>query len=213
MRKVYSFSVLIFFLIGCDLYSQNEPISLFGNKKDQKDIWGFYFGPELKFTKVLGLNSVYGGVKGAILSQRHYSLGLAAGGFVSETAFAGTGVNDLNVGLNAAMLYGGFYLDYVTAFHSPFQVSFPLLLGGGGFFIYEKLETNPYTGMTDERYVEGNIFMVVEPAINLEINLLKKLRVGLGCGYRMIVNSHLERYSDSDLSAFTTNINFKYGIF
>lgn len=77
----------------------------------------------------------------------------------------------------------------------------------------EKTDPNPISGIVDEKLVEGGAYFVLEPSINLEINLSKVIRIGIGGGYRFILKSELERFSDKDLSAPTLNFNVKFGVY
>jgi hypothetical protein len=101
----------------------------------------------------------------------------------------------------------------VTTFNAPVQISFPTVIGGGGVLLLEKMPKNPISGIVDEKLVEGGVYFVLEPAINLEVNLSRVVRIGIGGGYRFIINSDLERFSNKDLSAPSINFNIKFGIY
>jgi hypothetical protein len=213
MKNFFALAIAMIFFLQVNTFSQEETVSLFGKNSSKQNTWGFYFGPEVKITEIVGITSVYGGIKAAMLLDHQFAVGLAAGSLLTETAFTGIGSDNLNVGLNSVMMYGGLYLDYITKFHSPVQISFPTVIGGGGFILLEKLEAHPVTGISDEKFVEAGVFFMLEPSVSVELNVFKKLRVGVGGGYRFVINSDLERISDADLSAPTLNLSFKYGIF
>ena len=193
------------------LLAQGETKSLFGNNRPVD--WSLFLAPEVKYSALYGEGEIYGGLKAALLFKHHYIFGLSYGSFLTEAVKNGIGSQGDTTGLNTVMMYGGFYLDYVTSFNSPVQISFPTIIGGGGILLLEKLEANPVSGIIDEKLVEGGVYFVLEPAINLEINLSRVIRIGIGGGYRFIINSDLERFSNNDLSAPTLNFNIKFGVY
>ncbi len=189
--------------------SQDEKYLLSNNKQLS---WSLFIAPEAKYTRIYGIGTLYGGVKGAILYNNKYAIGLSVGSFLTEAVKDGPGSEGNITGLNQVMGYGGFYFDYFSSFNSPVQISFPIVIGGGGIILLEKKEPNS-VGIVDEKFVEGGVFFALEPAINMELNISKAIRVGFGIGYRFIINSDLERYSNKDLSAPSVNMNVKFGIF
>jgi hypothetical protein len=126
-------------------------------------------------------------------------------GIVSDNGFYGTGSFSDNDYLRNAIFYGGFYLDFLVPTGIPLQVSFPTLLGIGGDFVYEK---EPYA-----KILELGDFRFAEPKINLELNLSRVIHIGAGFGYRFVVNSHIQRLSNKDLSGIVINGTIKFGGF
>lgn len=210
MKKAALIVILFMIFIFPDVFSQKESRYLFGNEKQIH--WSVYMGPEVKYSKIFNHGAVYGGMKAAILYNNNFAVGLSFGGFISEVAFRGIGSEGFETGLNEAMAYGGLYLSYGTSFRSAVQISFPTVIGGGGILILEKKEPNA-AGIVDERLVEGAAYFVFEPAVNMEINLSKTIQTGIGIGYRLVMKSELERFTDKDLSAPLASFNIKIGIF
>lgn len=211
--KLPVFRSVIFLLIfmAHPVLAQKETKHLLGD--DSPVEWSFFLAPEVKYSSLFDVGALYGGIKGALLFDHHYAFGLSFGSFLTEALTEAPGTSGEMTGLNEVMMYGGFYFDYVTTFDSPVQLSFPTVIGGGGILLLEKTGPNPISGIEDEKMVEGGVYFVVEPAVNLEINLSRIIRIGLGGGYRFIVNSDLERFSDRDLAAPSVNMNIKFGIY
>jgi hypothetical protein len=203
--------LFLLIIISNPVIAQHETKHLLGNDKPVE--WSLFLAPEVRYTTLFDEGVLYGGVKGAILFNHHYAFGLSFGSFLTEALTIGPGTTGELTGFNEVMMYGGFYFDYVTAFNSPLQLSFPAIIGGGGILLLEKTDPDPITGIVDEKLVEGGVFFVIEPAVNLEINLTRIIRIGLGGGYRFIINSDLERFSDRDLAAPSVNMSIKIGIF
>lgn len=211
MKYIAVTLLFLFTIFPQHILAQLESQHLFG--KEWPVDWSLFLAPEVKYSSLYGEGELYGGLKAALLFNHHYAFGLSFGSFLTEAVTDGPGSQGDTTGLNTVMMYGGFYLDYVTTFDAPVQISFPTIIGGGGILLLEKMEPHPVSGIIDEKMVEGGVYFVLEPAINLEINLSRVIRIGIGGGYRFVINSDLERFSDNDLSAPTLNFNIKFGAY
>jgi hypothetical protein len=200
--------ILISLIIAQITYTQKD-VSYFFNNDDIE--YGFFLGPELKVAPMIEGYQLYSGIKGAMIFNNTFALGLAGGGFITEIVFEG--LNDLGEEalLNTVIAYGGFYLDYIVPSRLPVQVSFPNLLGVAGVTLFSSVHGSP-TGQ-DEEMVEGGVFFIYEPALNLEFNLTNFLRIGFGGGYRLAVKGDMDRLSASDMSDVTFNFSIKFGSF
>jgi hypothetical protein len=103
----------------------------------------------------------------------------------------------------------GMMTEYVLFSDQPihFAINF---FGGPGFTLQYKREDwdnhNDYT--SDE-----NWFVVLEPGVQLEINLFKWMRLSPGVSYRATFNSHGQGLSDSDVRGISYNATAKFGKF
>lgn len=207
MNKLF-FIFIIPFCIHSS-FAQYDSNYVFGSKSNVKQ--SFFLGPELKVSRMIKGYQLYTGFKGGMLFNDKIAIGLSGGGFVTETVFKyyyDQGDKDL---LNTVMLYGGFNIDYIIQTNSPVQLSFPMLVGCAGVALFSP-DTIINT-IADEKMIEGGVFIIYEPGINLEVNLTNFLRMGLGVGYRFAFRGDMDRLSPGDLSDFTFNLNFKFGSF
>ncbi len=196
----------IFFSLS---FSQNRDYYIFNPNSHLKTTP--YLGPELKFSELIEGYQLYTGFKGGILFNDRVAIGVSGGGFVTETVFLSYGRRGDEILLNTIMGYGGFNIDYIIRTRSPLQISFPMLVGAAGVALFAPDTT---VGMTpDEKMVEGGVFIIYEPAINLEIDFARFLRMGLGVGYRFAFRGDMDRVSPGDLSGLTFNWNIKFGSF
>ena len=115
MKLVTKTFILLLIIIPRHIHAQLESQHLFG--KEWPVEWSMYLAPEVKYSALYGKGELYGGLKGALLFNHHYSFGLSFGSFVTEAVTDGPGTQGDTVGLNTVMMYGGFYLDYVTSFN------------------------------------------------------------------------------------------------
>ncbi len=189
-------------------FAQKETNYIFDSDKIEYD---FFMGPELKVSHLIEGYQLYSGIKAAMLLDNKFAFGISAGGFVTETKFEG--LNDIGEWglLNTVVAYGGFYFDYIIPGNLPVQISFPNLVGVAGVTLFSSVYNTP--GRTDEEMVEGGVFFIYEPAVNLEFNITSYLRIGFGGGYRLAIKGDMDRLSAKDMSDPTFNFSIKIGSF
>ena len=116
---------------------------------------------------------------------------------------------------NLSYMYGqvGMVTEYVVASNKAVHVAFNLFTGGGFTMQYERDDWHDdhefdWDGERDEDW-----FFVVEPGVQVEVNLLKWMRFSPGVSYRSVVNSNALGLSDSKLSDISYNVTLKFGKF
>lgn len=159
---------------------------------------GYFIAPVAKFTQVNdNFGFMVGGRAGWMLNGR-YHIGL--GGYalthqVEANQLASGDTPDMK------MMYGGLELEYALLPENLVHFSLYTLIGlGAAEFDYADID-----GDDD--------FFVVEPAVNMWLNLTESLKAGLGVGYRIASGVDLEGLEDSDLSGITATLSLKYTIF
>lgn len=201
--------VLISFLIVNISLAQGDVEYIFNSKSDIE--YDFFLGPECKVAPMIEGIQVYSGLKAAMILNNKIALGVSGGGFITETLFEGLNDRGEPATLNTIMAYGGFYFDFIIPSRMPVQISFPTLLGVSGVTLFSSIHDSLYRA--DEEMVEGGVFFIYEPTINLELNITKFMRVGFGGGYRLAFRGDMDRLSAQDLSDITFNFNVKFGSF
>jgi len=151
---------------------------------------GGFGAPVVKFSDVGGDFAVFVGGRGGWIINHTFVLG--AGGYglasnIGESPF----VREVEFG------YGGLELEYINRSDKIFHFSIYTLIGGGGV-----------TSLFD---VADGVF-VLEPVVNLMVNVTKWFRVGAGGGYRFVSGADQD-LSNGDLSAFVGVLTFKFGGF
>ena len=109
--------------------------------------------------------------------------------------------------------YGGFYFEPILLAKSPIHLSFPIIIGGGGISVIP----NDYWNWDSFNYQYNyDVFFMVEPGVELEINMVKFFRIALGASYRF-TNGVLLNYSLTEavpidvMDGFNFYMNFKFG--
>ena len=111
--------------------------------------------------------------------------------------------------------YGGLRLEYILLPNSPVHISLPVVIGAGGIS-YARSNHDFEFGFS----ATSQAFFVVEPGIELEMNVVKFMRVGFGVSYRFTSDIDEGYYSpgqniiDSQvLEGWSGTISFKFGKF
>jgi hypothetical protein len=176
-------------------------------KRNKRD--GFYGAMTVGYSPINGSDGVVFSSRGCWIVDHWFALG------VGGTAFANNieGINDLDQTLNQlnnnthlAGGYGGFIIEPMLAPLKPLHLSFPLLIGAGGASTY----TDYYYSST---YDVGDLFAVVEPGIELEVNFTRWLRIAAFATYRFTSDIKIEDINPDALRSYSVGMSFKVGLF
>jgi hypothetical protein len=167
---------------------------------------GIYFSgygaPVIKFTQ---FGSTYGllvGGRGGVLINDRFMIGGGGYGFtrnMKETI--NSEEKELNIG------YGGMMLEYHFFPKKLVHFSLGVLAGGGGIG-----EDDDEDDENDSDRYDGS-FYVVEPELNIHLNITRFCRVGIGASYRYIKEIDMFGISDKALSRFSGSVMVAFGWF
>ncbi|MEE4198143.1 MAG: hypothetical protein V2I54_10900 [Bacteroidales bacterium] len=180
---------------------------------------GAFISPELKVGNVNDDNGILlGGKMGAIFNDR-FTVGLGGYGLTAKSSFD-CDLDDMIPGdetkVRIGMGYGGLALEYAFFSKKAIHFSIPVLVGAGGFIFYED---DGDLWDDDFNELDNTAAFIVEPGINLELNLFKHFRFNVGASYRLVQGTSLDEnglgnlIGDDDLSDFTINASLKFGFF
>lgn len=176
--------------------------------KDNLKVTGGFITPELKVGNVYeDASLLIGGRLGMTFNDR-FTLGLGGYGLSNNSNFL-TG-DPVNPSARIGMGYGGLALEYTFFTNKKVHFTIPVMFGVAGIYIYEDND-DFFNNEWDE--IENSAAMVIEPGVNVELNLFKFFRVDLGASYRLVSQSDLQYLTDEDLTDFTVNVGFKFGFF
>jgi len=209
---------LIVFVFACGrLAAQNVPSrdsnhvqSLFQTRAGE---CGGYGAITNKFTYIDGRYANMVGVYGGWYVNHSFLLGISASALT----------NDLKVPLeyraepleNLSYMYGqvGMMTEYVVASNKAVHVAFNVFTGAGFTLQYERDDWHDDHEMDWDGKRDEDWFFVVEPGVQVEVNLFKWMRFSPGISYRTAVNSNALGLSDSKLSDISYNVTLKFGKF
>ena len=203
MKKILT--LLSLFITFSAFSQENDEIqTLLGN--DLK--YGGYGSYDMHFSTIDGKAGLLLGGKGGMILNHKLVLGGGGYGLANRTRLTLTddqgndSVGRLNFG------YGGVLLEYIIFPENAVHVSIPVLIGSGSAKIY-----NFQYDFTSDPLIESSTFLLLEPEINVELNLLTFMRFSLGASYRLVSGTFLENISDSGLSGLSVNASVKFGYF
>lgn len=190
--------------------------TLFGSDHDVHN--GGWGAPTASYTRVLDQDAMLVGVRGGWIIDHRFTLGIAGHGLVTpvnNTSYDSYLVEkgrDLYDKSRFQMGYGGLLIEPIIAYRSPVHVSLPVLIGAGG------CGYQTFTDLPDEwdpANWEDDVqaFFVVEPGIDLEVNMVKLVRLGLGVSYRYTSDVLLPATSKDALNGFNATFAVKVGVF
>lgn len=189
--------------------SDEEFKTIFGSGKKG---FGGYLGLNSHYTQINGQNALLIGGELTAVINHSFNIGLKGYGMVTENK--STQLGEFGEQLYLGLGYGGITLEPVLFYNSAVHVSFPVLIGGGGIVEYQKNDYydhhhhNNYYGSYDYDY-----FFVVEPGVNLELNLLEFMRVSTGVSYRVTSDIKLAGLAENNLNGFNFDLSLKFGWF
>jgi hypothetical protein len=238
MKRISFLLLIIIFSLGKTVQSQ-DTLRLFGHQKTQpaatqthnthtqthsdtrthSDIQtltgpghnvGFYFGFHSEYSQIAGYDAFGAGGTFAIIANHGLAIGFSGKGFITEPYIIVPGEN---TSYNYAGGYGGILIEPIIFPKFPVHVSFPILLGAGG--IAQSTLTNynyPYE-YTDGYIEDAEAYLIAEPGVELEFNVARWLRLGLGASYRFTTTFEPSVFETNPLNGFTGGFSLKIGKF
>lgn len=102
--------------------------------------------------------------------------------------------------------YGGIYLAYFHKSNKLVHLTLETFIGGGELNLR-------YNDVDDDDLINDDNTFVIDPHINVELNVTDYMRVIVGAGYRYVSGVDMMDYSNSDFSSPTANISVRFGAF
>lgn len=174
---------------------------------------GGYGGLSVNYSQIDGKDAILIGARGAWIINHGIAIGIAGYGFANDLKYEKTihGVSD-NYSLVGG--YGGLLIEPIIGAKHPVHVSFPVVIGAGGVSYvthYWNTYDEPYH---NEYYSEdADAFFVIEPGLEIELNMVKFMRIAIGGYYRYTSNLDLADTDSDVLNGFSTGVTLKFGKF
>jgi len=212
MKKYFLFAVLAICLLNV---SAQEVVQTRGYQpktllKEGGRLTGGYFAMQPKLTYLADQVSLLVGANMAMVLGHQLNIGLAGYALSSDVdvnyvmingywqTYAFTGVLEF--------AYAGILLEPVFFNKSAIHFTAPLIFGPG---IGSVRDTRIWENGSSN--VGSDAFWVVEPGLNLELNITKVLRFNAGASYRFVFDSDLPGMSDKFLSDIAIMAGLKIG--
>jgi hypothetical protein len=113
--------------------------------------------------------------------------------------------------------YGGLYFDANPFSGKILHLSFPIIIAGGEA---NYLSINEYPELEDDGEIDyskkvlaSSPFFVLEPGLNIELNITGFMKVYTGASYRWINGMNLENTANHAFDGFNINVGLRLGKF
>lgn len=163
---------------------------------------------DLKTTEIKDELALLPGISAGMIMNDHFVLGIAGYGIATKVGFDG------QIPAQRLYLYGGYgglLLGGIIAPKEVIHAYIPVIVGAGGAYVTE--EAFDDLGQNDNTFDESTAYFVVEPGIEVEVNITKFFRFSLGGSYRWVRQSELVNLTDRDLSNYNGYVSLKFGGF
>jgi hypothetical protein len=181
MKKTILLSVLLV-LFSSAVFSQDDPQFEYYKSGEIKTLLGrhreggAYGAFTTGYSVIDNRHAVLLGGRFGWLSSHSIGIGFGATGFINE--FHYEPLLDREVSLAGG--YGGLYIEPILFPRFPVHLSFPVLFGAGGISYVSK-ENSP----NDNLIQDSEAFLLVEPGVEIELNLTRFCRLAVGATYRL----------------------------
>src|SRR5690606_23075696 len=169
---------------------------------------------------ILDQDALLVGARGAWIIDHRLSIGIAGHGLVTAVPNAAYDAHLIEQGevplrrSSMYMGYGGLLIEPVVAYRSPVHITLPVIVGAGGVtYGYSSCLPEDFDPLTHEDRYDAQAFFVVEPGIELEMNIIPLLRVGIGASYRYTTDLNLPATPKDALRGINVGITVKVGAF
>jgi len=169
----------------------------------------------INYSEIDGKEALSIGGRGTWIVNHCLGIGMGGTGFFNDYKYD----NVLNENVHFEGGYGGLVIEPIIFPKMPVHIAFPVLIGVGGITLTGDYIENDYEDWS--AYVhDADAYMIIEPGVELELNIVKFLRIALSATYRYTTDVELYyprtgvQVVDKDvLHGITAGITFKFGKF
>jgi len=190
---------------GQDYYDDREISTIFG---DRHISHGGYGAITINYSQIDDKDGVVIGGRGSWVIGHWFAFGIGGSGFINDFHYN----NDLRQYVNLSGGYGGLYFEPILLPRIPVHLSLPVMIGVGGiaytssYNLYEMEESNIFVE-------DASPFLIVEPGVELEFNIVRCFRIAVGAYYRLTSDIQLIDTEKDVLNGLSTGVTLKFGKF
>jgi hypothetical protein len=166
---------------------------------------GGFGGPVIKYTEIKNEPAILVGGRGGWIINHTFIIGGGGYGLVNQIE-ADNLIDYAQPYLNFG--YGGLELEYIIQSDHLVHFSIYTLIGAGG--VNYRYNSN---GDWEDWNYNSDDFFVLEPALNVEVNVTSFFRINTGVDYRMISGVSYDNLKNEDFSGFSGVLTLKFGSF
>lgn len=200
--------------ISCFSFAQDD----MGRRSDdiqtlvgQSNAVGGYGSISIKYAEIDNRDAFVFGARAGLIMGHMMTLGLGGAGFFNDVQYDPVSERDLSL----AGGYGGFFFEPILMPRYPVHVSFPVLVGAGGVAV---VSVDDDDNWNDHYKSEASdAYLVIEPGIEIELNVTKFFRFCFGGYYRytsaVVIEDREFNIPTDILRGFSAGVTFKFGKF
>jgi len=212
MRCLFAGLILLGFAGGT--YAQDErstEIQTIFKASERKVSHGGYAGISVGYTQIDGLGVMTVGARAGWIIDHHVTIGLAgkclASSVYLDRYWSG------NEGYYLVGGYGGLLIEPIIWPKFPVHVSFPVVIGAGGLALNDRTWRNYKWDYDFYDVYDYDYFFVFEPGVEIELNLVRFVRLAIGASYLMTSDVHMQNVPKDMMNGFNGTVTFKFGVF
>jgi hypothetical protein len=174
--------------------------------------WSGFLSGDVRFSRVADTYGTFVGGKAAAILNDKLFLGVAGFGFAHPRKVSKTKsdiYSEEKAYLNFG--YGGVLLEYCIFPKELVSYSFGVIIGAGGYSFSPESARN--SSSNNENNDPTDVFFVIEPEINIYLNVERFLRLGAGVSYRITNGIEYHGFSDSDFAHPSLSLSISFGWF
>ena len=177
--------------------------------------WGIYFAPEVQYGQVKSAFTSFGGGSAMLMINNRFAFGVTAQQSLSNT-FSPKGISPLYV--QSAFMGGK--IEFTPKPTAAVHVTFPLMVGVGEAQADSLGEFNGHwgndrNGFRNNFLRNGNSYVVIQPGIHVEANLLSFMKLFVGANYRFSIlnDNNSALLTANTLQGVSISAGAKLGLF
>jgi hypothetical protein len=177
---------------------------------------GGYFGLDFGYGQLEDHNLVNTGVRASWILAHNLGIGLAANGFFTDFTYNKPKEEYHNIQGGSA----GFIIEPIVGARLPVHLSVPLYFGVGGAAFttsYKDYYSDPINDNYDENsvmyYDDFDMYLTFKPGVEIELNLLRFFRLGIGGYYTFTTDIELAGLDKDGLNGWQAGVSLKFGRF
>lgn len=209
MRKGMYVMALIVVSIIVKSQAQDTTQTLFKLIKPQTI--GFYLAPEASYGQVRGSMTNIGGMSAMVIFNKKWAIGVTSQMLASRN-FIPTAISPNYMRAS----WAGGKIEYTLNPDKLIHVSFPLTIAGGrasADSLYSRWDRHGEWNRF--RSSNANSFVVIQPGINVEMNLIRFAKLYVGANYRLsfLTENNSALLPANSLQGYSINAGLKLGLF
>jgi hypothetical protein len=223
MKKSLLLALVAFLMYSNTAAAQTQDTTKYLLKLSKPHSFGLYVSPEFQYGQLKNAFTPFAGSSVMLLFNQKFAIGATYQETTNQT-FSPTGVSPLL--LKAG--YGGVKMEFITAPSKAVHVTFPIVIGMGQM----RVDSATYTVTRPRNHNDfgenfngrnslngGNTYLVLQPGIHLEANLIRNVKIYAGASYRYAVdvdgtaNTATIPLAASVLNGASINVGAKIGFF